>query len=119
MADEVRYFMIIPFTKTTKILSPGGAIWDYPLPTEDIGIAYQILDGRGPRKGAYLNTVCHEVYFIISGTATFHIKGAKWDVKENDLVIIEPNTPHSVEAKNLKYITITRPNWYEEQYKAV
>ena len=109
--------MIIHSTETTKISIAGGEIWDYPLPTEDIGISYQTITGRGPQKGKYLNTVCHEIYFIISGSAVFHIKDKMHTVKENDIVIVEPNSPHFIEAKNLRYITITRPNWYEEQYK--
>lgn len=89
------------------------------MPSEDIGISFQTLDGRGPRKGRYLNTVCHEIYFIIKGSALFYIKDEKHEVKERDVIIIEPNTAHHIEARNLEYITITQPNWYKEQYQEV
>lgn len=111
--------MVIHSNKTTKISTPGSTIWDYPMPKEDLGISRQILDGRGPQQGRYLNKVCHEIYFITGGSAIFHINNTKYDVKENDVVIIAPNTPHYIKAKNLKYITITRPNWYEAQYQEV
>lgn len=109
--------MVVRFSDTEKISVAEGTIWDYPLPTEDIGIAYQKLHGRGPQQGLYLNKVCHEIYFIISGSATFYIKNEKYEVKARDAVIVEPNTKHYFEADNLEYITITRPNWYEEQYE--
>lgn len=111
--------MVIHSHNTTKISTPGSTIWDYPMPTEDLGISRQILNGRGPLEGKYLNKVCHEIYFITGGTAVFAINNTKYDVKKNDVVIIAPNTPHYIETKHLTYITITRPNWYEAQYQEV
>ncbi len=110
--------MHIKSSDTTKITSENATIWDYPINPE-IGIAYQNLTGRGPLEGKYLNEVCHEIYFIISGTATFHLPHESYEVSAKDVIIIEPNTPHSIEADNLIYITITRPDWYEAQYKQV
>ena len=110
--------MLIRFSATEKTVVPEATIWDYPI-SKDIGISYQQLKGRGPQTGQYLNTVCHEIYFIIKGTATFDVKGEKQTVKEKDVVVVEPNTPHSIETTNLEYITITRPDWYEEQYQLI
>lgn len=111
--------MIIRSSDATKIPFPEGTIWDYPMPNEDIGISYQELHGRGPAKGKYLNKVCHEIYFIISGSASVYMNSSNSEVTTNDVIIVEPNTPHYIKAKNLKYITITRPNWYEKQYEVV
>ena len=111
--------MIIRASNTTKIPSTEGTIWDYPMPNEDIGISYQELNGRGPAKGKYLNKVYHEIYFIISGSAKIFIKGKAYDVGARDIIMVEPNTPHHIETTNLKYITITRPNWYEAQYEVI
>ncbi len=111
--------MVVYAKDTTKISTIGGEIFDYPMPNEEIGISYQTLHGRGPIKNNYLNTVCHEIYVIISGTAVFTIKGKAFSVEPKDMVIIEPNTPHFIQANHLVYFTITRPNWYESQYKEV
>lgn len=111
--------MIIHASESTKIPIPEGTIWDYPLPKKEIGISCQTLDGRCPRKGKYCNTVCHEIYFIIRGKAKVYMKDEQHDVGKGDIIIVEPNTPHYLEANNLQFITITRPNWYEEQYKIV
>lgn len=109
--------MVIKFSKTTKFPLTGGGIWDYPMPDNTLGISFQTLEGRGPEKNQYLNKVCHEIYFIIKGTATFVLDGKRSNVKAHDVVIVEPNTPHYIETKHLEYITITRPDWYEEQYE--
>src|SRR3954471_21768597 len=73
-------FMIIQFNNTEEIATNEGTIWDYPMPSEDLGISLQVLNGRGPGKGQYLNTICHEIYFLISGSASFHIAGQTYKV---------------------------------------
>jgi mannose-6-phosphate isomerase-like protein (cupin superfamily) len=110
--------MHIPFSSTTEIKTSEGTIWDYEI-NKDIGISYQELHTRGPASGNYLNAVCHEIYFIIEGTATFVIEGTSYPVGRNDIVVIQPNTPHHIETTSLRYVTITRPDWYEAQYKQV
>lgn len=112
--------MHIKSTKAKKIIVDEGVIFDYPMPNEELGISYQILHGRCPVKGRYLNTKVHEIYFIISGSATFFLGSKKFTIGKNDIIIVKPNTPHHLEnVKNLKFITITRPNWYPEQYKLI
>jgi mannose-6-phosphate isomerase-like protein (cupin superfamily) len=94
-------------------------IWDYPMPNKEIGISYQKLNGRGPKKGRYLNKVCHEIYFIISGTAKFYINDQAHQVEAKDSIVVEPNVAHYIKTSKLEYLTITRPDWYDEQYKQV
>jgi mannose-6-phosphate isomerase-like protein (cupin superfamily) len=109
--------MIIKFSETTKTTSEGE-IWDYPIGKE-IGLSYQKLNTRGPKSGNYLNKVCQEIYFIIKGTAVFYIDNNKYEVKEKDVIIVEPNMPFHIETSGLEYIIITRPDWYEEQYEEI
>ena len=113
---------VVPFSSATKIVTPEATIWDYAI-AKDVGISYQNLKGRGPQTGQYLNTVCHELYFIIKGEAIFYINGVEHLVAAKDVVVVEPNTSHYIEVKDgtdqLEYITITRPDWYAEQYKQV
>lgn len=108
--------MLIKFSDASKIETAEGTIWDYEI-SKDVGISYQNLNGRGPATGQYLNHVCHEIYYIMSGTGIFHIKDASYDVAAKDVVVVEPNTAHYIEANNLEYITITRPDWYEGQFE--
>ena len=119
LSARLRLFkqMIIKFSETTKTTAEGD-IWDYPI-NKDVGLSYQILNSRGPKSGKYLNKVCQEIYFIIKGTAVFYINDNRYEVKEKDVVIVEPNTPFHIETNRLEYIIVTRPDWYEEQYQEI
>jgi mannose-6-phosphate isomerase-like protein (cupin superfamily) len=110
--------MFIPFNDTTKIDTEEGTIWDYLINSE-VGLSYQQLNMRGPRSGRYLNKKCHEIYFVISGVATFFVGDDEYSVGAKDIVVVEPGTPHHIETRKLTYVTITRPDWYEEQYEQV
>lgn len=113
--------MHISFDKTTKISTDKGSIWDYPI-DQSIGLSLQTLQGRGPSSGSYVNNVCDEIYFIISGEAVFNVDGKNIPVSKNDLVKVPEKTPHSIQttgAEPLTFITITRPDWFEEQANIV
>lgn len=110
--------MYIPFSDTTKIDTTEGTIWDYEI-NKEVGVSYQELHMRGPKSGRYLNKECHEVYFIIKGSATFSVGDEQYEVREKDMVVVEPNIAHHIETSNLVYITITRPDWFEEQSELV
>ena len=40
-------------------------------------------------------------------------------VNEKDVVVVEPNTAHHIETLDLQYVTVTRPDWYFEQFEHV
>lgn len=108
--------MHIPFSVTGTSSEPENSIRDYEI-SKDIGLSYQVLDGRGPKSGRYLNKECHEIFFVIKGSADFFVGNEKYEVHEKDVVVVEPSTPFHIETTSLTYITITRPDWYEEQYE--
>ena len=110
--------MHIPFNATKKIETEEAQIWDY-LINKDIGISYQELTMRGPISGRYLNKECHEIYYVIKGSAKFFVGEDEYSVGEKDVVVVKPNIAHYIETEELQYITITRPDWYEEQYEQV
>lgn len=117
-AGRILKGMHIPFSRTSKITTTEGTIWDYAI-NKDVGVSYQELTMRGPQVGRYLNRECHEIYFIIEGQATFVVGDHTYRVAERDVVVVEPNTPHHIETTQLRYLTITRPDWYEAQYELV
>ncbi|HTH72366.1 MAG TPA: cupin domain-containing protein [Candidatus Pristimantibacillus sp.] len=110
--------MHIPFSTAYKIDTDGGPIWDYDI-NKDVGLSYQELHRRGPESGHYLNKKCHEILFVIRGSARFTVGGKEYDVHEKDTVVVEPGVPYAIDTTDLAYITITRPDWYEEQYELV
>ncbi len=104
----------IPFSPATN-----GKGWDYVLPTEDIGISYQEYDGEAPDHGRWVNTVCWEAYFVITGSATIYEDDTEYEVGPRDVVIMLPGQKIRMNARKLKILTITKPNWYESQAKIV
>ena len=94
--------------------SDDWRIFDYPT-SEDLGFAYQELSGRAPAKGQTRNNICDKLFYVLSGTGTMFENGVASDIEEGDLIVIEKGTAHYFTGKNLKIITITKPNWYENQ----
>jgi len=94
--------------------SEDWKIFDYPT-GDDLGFAYHELNGRAPEKGQTRNNVCDEQFYVISGTGTMVVDGESSEIAEGDLIIIDKGTAHYFTGKNLRIITITKPNWYEEQ----
>lgn len=110
--------MIVRFSDAEKFESEEGEIWDYPV-GKNVGLSYQTLKSRGPEQGYYLNRRCREVYFIISGEAKFIVGQEESSVGPKGVVVVEPGVAHAIETKGLEYLTITSPDWYEEQAEVV
>lgn len=98
---------------------PGVRILDYNLSPFQTGISYQELDGRVPESGAGKNKVCEELYYIIDGCADIWIDGVKHEAEPGDVVMIKPGSSSYLIADNLRILTITVPDWYEDQYENV
>ncbi len=64
-------------------------MWDYPIPSDDVGISYQEYHGRGPEKGWWVNTVCWEAYIVTSGIATVYIDDQVFNIKKGDVIVEE------------------------------
>jgi mannose-6-phosphate isomerase-like protein (cupin superfamily) len=111
--------MVIKAANATKIPIEEGVIFDYPLPTEEMGLAFETLNGRCPPKGKYKNAVCHETYFIINGSASFFIDGNVYSVEPKDIVQISPESVYYLTTDQLEVIIISRPNWYEKQFTII
>ena len=108
--------MVIKRSQTTEIKANAeSTIWDYPMPTEETGITFQTLTGRLPEKGWYINKVCHEIIFITDGKAEINIDGESHQLEKGDVVILKPGQKHFGKYLKTSLITITSPNWYEEQ----
>lgn len=112
--------MVIKKQEATPIQANiQSTIWDYPLPSEDTGLTYQILHGRLPEKGWYRNKVCYELLFIIKGTARLNIDEIEYEAMEGDVVVLKPGQKHYGNYSQVSLITITSPNWYEEQCELI
>ncbi|MBI2044237.1 AraC family ligand binding domain-containing protein [Candidatus Pacearchaeota archaeon] len=96
-----------------------STILDYPMPNEKVGISSQEHQGRVPKKGWGVNTVCYEVMYVLGGTAEIYVDDEHYKVKEGDVIILQPKSKSYLIGNKLHLLTITQPNWYKEQYKEV
>ena len=96
-----------------------GSVWDYPMEGAPVGISYQEHDGRVPEKGWGINTVCWEAFYVLDGNAEVYIDDEKDTIEKGDVVILKPDQKSYLVARKLKLLTITKPNWYKEQYQEV
>ena len=55
----------------------------------------------------------------MEGKGEFYIEDKQFEASEGDIVIIEVGRKSYVQAENLKMLTITQPNWYEDQCQLV
>lgn len=100
-----------------EVNEPGNKVFDYPMPTDQAGFSYQELDGRVPKKGAGKNFVCLEYFYVLAGRADVWIDDIKFDAGPGDIVIINQGCCSYLIAHELKMLTITKPDWYAEQYE--
>jgi mannose-6-phosphate isomerase-like protein (cupin superfamily) len=110
--------MHIPANTAREIPTPDGTIWKYSV-NDAVGISYQALTADTPATGRHLNREVHEIYFIIEGNATFTVGDEEHEVRERDIVVVEPLAAHSIKTTGLTYMTITRPDWHYEQYELI
>lgn len=110
--------MHIPASSAREIATPEGTIRKYRV-LPDAGIAHQVITTSSPASGSHLNKEVQEIYFIIEGTAVITVGEDSFEVGEKDIVVVEPMVPHSIRTEGLTYLTVTRPDWFFEQYEHV
>ncbi len=99
-----------------EVNSTVAKIFDYPLGSDDVGFSYQELHGRIPESGVGKNNRCDEWYFVIDGTGEVTINGKSEVIEKGDLVVLTKQSKSFLIANNMKILTITKPNWSEDQY---
>ena len=106
-------------SRELEVNAKGVKIYDYDLSNSLIGLSYQELEGRVPGVGTGINSVCKEWYFILAGAGYVTVDGKTDTIEAGDIVIIEPGQASYLDARDLKFLTITEPNWYKEQHQEV
>lgn len=100
-----------------EVNSHVAKIFDYQLSSDDVGFSYQELHGRVPESGVGRNKQCDEWYFVIDGSGEVSIDGKAEVIEKGDLVIITKKSKSFLVANNMKILTITKPNWRDDQYE--
>lgn len=89
---------------------------EYPFPSEKLGFATAKIEGRYPENGWAKNTVCDEIYFVISGKAKIHCNNEAVEIKTGDAFLFQKGEKYFVEGEFLEIAVITAPAWFAEQY---
>ncbi len=100
-----------------EVSSRVAKIFDYPLVSDDVGFSYQELHGRIPESGVGKNNKCDEWYFVIEGRGEVTINGKSEVIEKGDLAVLTKKSKSFLIADNMKILTITKPNWREDQYE--
>ena len=91
---------------------------EYSVGDKDLDGAVISLSGRYPDKGRVVNEVCKEMAYIISGHGKVVVEDKKYDIKSEDLILIEKGERYYWEG-TLKMLVYCSPVWYPEQHKEV
>ncbi len=102
-----------------KQISSDGFVFEYPSVNKKVGMAISELNGRIPDKGLMKNNICHEVYYVLSGTAKVFIDNIFFEIEEGDVFHIDAGKEFYVEADNLKLVIPTNPSFYPEQWENI
>lgn len=105
--------------RVLEVDEPGMKIYDYALPGVKMGIAYQELEGRIPKEGRGMNTVCDECFYIIEGKAKVFVDDKEYDATAGDVVVLPKGSSSYMVAEKVKMLTLTDPDWFLEQHRAV
>jgi len=112
--------MLIKKEDTLKIEnSPSCTVWEYDFPSEELGFAVSLINGRFPEIGKGINHKCNEMYYVLSGEGTIHHETGIYNVKEWDCFLFEKEKRYRVEGNNLRLALPTAPARSLEQYEQV
>ncbi|HOZ37068.1 MAG TPA: cupin domain-containing protein [bacterium] len=93
-------------------------IWEYNLPTKNIGLATGKINGRHPESGWIKNTQCEIVYYCLSGQGTVTIEDEPFELKAGDVLFIEQNKKYFIEGQDLSICLPSSPAWTPEQVQS-
>lgn len=98
--------------------SPTCNGFEFDLGVKEIDGAVVRVTGRYPDRGQAVNEECKEIAYIIEGNGQVVIEGKLFDVKSEDLIVIDIGERFYWEG-NLKLFVYCTPAWSLKQHKQV
>ncbi len=95
--------------------SEAVTIFEYELTSKGLGFAIAKINGKFPKTGWTMNTVCEGIYYILKGTGTLLLDNKEIKLEPGDVYLIEPNKKYCIIGENLELAEPTSPAWYPEQ----
>ncbi|MBU0648329.1 cupin domain-containing protein [Patescibacteria group bacterium] len=99
-----------------KVNSKACIVWEYNLPSQKVGVASALINGRYPKEGWVVNKKIEEVYYIESGKGRVMFEDEECVVKKGDMVYLAKGKKYWVRGDKLRLVVVTAPPWYKEQY---
>lgn len=111
--------------KSTLIRKSDASIVDlgtkvirkYTAPDKLLEVNRMTLSGRNPENANHFifETKVHFMVYVVRGKGKLYCDDDVFEVQEEDVVDILPNTRFAAEGTDFEYLTIEAPAWFAEQ----
>jgi mannose-6-phosphate isomerase-like protein (cupin superfamily) len=118
--DKIKVFMKIIRKSEARAFRANEScvVVEYPMGDKDINGALALISGRYPSQGFTVNEVCRELGFVVQGSGKVVIEGEDLQIREGDLVCIDPGEKFYWEG-NMTLFLPCAPAWDPKQHKFV
>ena len=106
------------FNDAELFLGETNKTYEYNIDDKDINFCIVEINGRFPKEKWAINEVCKEMAHILSGSGIINVEGKIYNVKKDDVVLINVREKYYWEGK-MKLGIPCSPAWYPEQHKII
>ena len=111
--------MIYKSFKDTELFEgPTNKTYEYNIEDKDINYCIVDIDGRFPKEKWAINHKCKEMAHVLSGSGILVVEGKEYQLKQDDVVLIDINEKYYWEGKMRLGLPCT-PAWYLEQHEDI
>lgn len=95
-------------------------IFQYPLKTKLMSVAYMVVNGRSPKgkNNFFLEHDCSFIIFLTKGSGEVYAGEEVFEVETHDMVLVPSGCKFAMEGE-MEYVTVDVPAFYPEQSKEI
>lgn len=109
---------VIPKEQAKEYTNRNCYGFEYDLGSKEIDGAIVNVSGKFPESGMAVNEECKEMAYIVEGDGQITIEGEQFDIKSDDLIVIDKGEKYFWEG-NFKLFVYCTPAWFPQQHKQV
>ena len=111
--------MIYKTFKDTELFEgPTNKTYEYNIEDQDINYCIVDLNGRFPKDKWAINRKCKEMAHVLSGCGVLVVEGKEYQVKQDDVVLIDINEKYYWDRKMRLGIPCS-PAWFPAQHEEI